>query len=103
MDDLAPVAKLDAAALVAEVNAHAGIGLELLGPPRWRGQLDGTLDQRIACWLGQGMELDLRAGAELDAVAHRRGQALISCSAGTKSSGRPWRAASSLAWYPGSE
>lgn len=31
MDPLAPVPKLDAAALVAEVNARAGVGLHLLG------------------------------------------------------------------------
>lgn len=31
MDDLAPVAKLDAAALVAEINAHTGLGLDLIG------------------------------------------------------------------------
>lgn len=31
MDALPPVSKLDAAALVAEINAHAGLGLELLG------------------------------------------------------------------------
>ncbi len=53
------------------------------------GQIDGTFNERFARILRQGMELDLGAPTELDAVTHLfwrpAGQPGITCSAGANS------------------
>lgn len=68
------------------------------GVPWLVGQFDGLLDQGLACILGQGVELNLCAAAELNAIGHLRGRPFgqpgISWAAGTTADWSSWAAAS---------